>query len=75
MVAVAAALIAGTGLRMIAALRNNVMGPLACCFFGSLTVFAVGVLRLPLVLSMAGVGLLACSWAYTQFADFREFEK
>jgi chromate transporter len=73
--AVAAALIAGTGLRMIAALRNNVMGPLACCFVGSLTVLAVGVLQLPLVLSMAGVGLLACSWAYTQLADFREVEK
>ena len=73
--AVAAALIAGTGLRMIAALRNNVMGTLACCFFGSLTVLAVGVLRLPLALSMAGVGLLACSWAYAQLADFREFEQ
>jgi chromate transporter len=73
--AVAAALIAGTGLRMIAALRKNVMGPLACCFFGSLTVLAVAVLRLPLALSMAGVGLVACSWAYTQLAEFKEFEQ
>jgi chromate transporter len=64
--AVAAGLIAATGLKLIGALQKNVMGMLACGAFAAMTFVAVAVLRLPLAWVLLGVGTLACAWAYRQ---------
>ncbi len=64
--AVAAGLIAATGLKLIAALKKNVMGALACWAFAALTFIAIGWLRLPLVGVLLGLGGLAGLWAWRQ---------
>lgn len=64
--AVAAGLIAATGIKLIAALKTNVMGSLVCTVLAVLTFVAVAWLRIPLVWVLLGVGGLACVWAYRQ---------
>lgn len=64
--AVAAGLIAATGLKMVTALSTNVMGRGVCGAIAALTFVAVGLWRLPLVGVLGGVGGLACLWAYRQ---------
>ncbi len=62
--AVAAGLIAATGIKLVAALHNNPMGHLACGLFAGLTFLAVGLLRLPLLWVLLSLGVAACLWAY-----------
>lgn len=62
--AVAVGLIAATGLKLSIALHNNSMGLTACVLFALLTFIGVGLLRLPLVWVILGLGTLACSFAY-----------
>jgi len=62
--AVSAGLIAGTGFKLIAALRSNVMGVAACAAFGFVTFIAIAVLRIPLIAVLLGLGLPATLWAY-----------
>lgn len=64
--AVAAGLITATGLKLIGALKSNVMGVLVCWTLASLTFVAIALLRVPLAWVLSGVGLLACGWAYRQ---------
>ena len=64
--AVAAGLIAATGIKLIAALKTNVMGSPVCTVLAVLTFVAVAWLRIPLVWVLLGVGGLACVWAYRQ---------
>lgn len=64
--AVAAGLIAATGIKMIAALGTNVMGRTVCAGIAALTFVAVGIWRLPLAWVLGGIGGLACLWAYRQ---------
>lgn len=66
--AVAAGLIAATGLKMLPALRKNAMGRPACAVIGALTFAAIAVLRLPLVAVLLGLGLPACLWAWYRMA-------
>ena len=47
--AVAAGLIAATGIKLIAALKRNVMGRLACAALASITFVAIALARVPLV--------------------------
>lgn len=62
--AVAAGLIAASGLRLIGALQHNPMGKTACIGFAALSFVAVGLLRIPLAWVLLGMGCVACAWAY-----------
>ena len=64
MSAVSAGLIAGTGFKLVAALRTNAMGVTACAVFGIATFIAIGMLRSPLIVVLLGLGLPATFWAY-----------
>ena len=62
--AAVAGLIAATGLRLLGALRQNVMGLVACALFCIATFLAIALLRLPLAGVLLGVGGVACGWAW-----------
>ena len=64
MSAVSAGLIAGTGLKLIAALRTNAMGIAACVVISVATFIAIAVLRVPLIGVLLGLGVPATYWAY-----------
>lgn len=64
--AVAAGLIAATGLKLVSALKKNVMGALVCWALAAITFIAIALLRIPLVWVLLVVGGLACVWAYRQ---------
>ena len=64
--AVAAGLIAATGLKMLPALRNSAMGRPACVIIAVLTFAAIAVVRVPLVGVLLGLGFPACIWAWYQ---------
>jgi chromate transporter len=67
--AVAAGLIAATGIKLAAALKKNVMGYLACGTLAALTFVAIALLRVPLLWVLLGAGGLACAWAYRQLGQ------
>lgn len=62
--AVAAGLIAAAGLKMVPALRSNVMGQPAALLFLAITFVAVAWLRIPLLWVLLGVGGSACIWTW-----------
>lgn len=62
--AVAAGLIAATGLRLSGALLNNVLGLRLCMAFGALCFVAIAWLRWPLFYVLFGLGSVACVLAY-----------
>ena len=64
MAAVSAGLITATGIKLIAGLRGNVLGPLACLLLGGLCFVAIAWLRLPLawVLLVLGTAGMALAW-------------
>ena len=62
--AVSAGLIAGTGLKLISALKSNPMGRWACFVLALLTVVAIAWLRIPLAWVLMGLGIPAVVWAY-----------
>ena len=62
--AVAAGLIAATGLKLIPALFRNVLGLGLCAFFGIVCFVAVALLRWPLVYVLLGLGAVACIAAF-----------
>lgn len=64
--AVAAGLIAATGIKLIAALQKNVMGALACGVLAALTFVAVALMHVPLVWVLLVLGGVAYAWAYWQ---------
>ena len=64
--AVAAGLITATGLKLVHAMRSNVMGTTICWAFAAITFIAVLVFHLPLALVIAVIGGTACLWAYRQ---------
>lgn len=66
--AVAAGLITATGLKLGKALPQNPMGLPLCLLLAGLTFVAVGLLRLPLVWVLLGLGGLACVVAYIKLA-------
>ncbi len=55
--AVSAGLIAGTGFKLFAALRQNPMGRWVCALLAVATFAAIGLLRVPLVWVLLGLGL------------------
>ena len=64
MAAVAAGLIAATGLKLFGALQKNVLGLPLCIALGVLCFVAVGLLRWPLAYVLLGLGGVACTLAY-----------
>ena len=62
--AVAAGLIAATGLKLFPALRNNPLGIRLCITFVSLCFFAIALMRWPLAYVLLGFGVPACLLAY-----------
>lgn len=61
--AVAAGLIAGTGLKLAATLRSNPMGRASCLVFLGAAFALVALLRWPLAWVLPGLGLMAWVWA------------
>ena len=66
--AVAAGLIAATGLKLFGALQKNVLGLPLCIALGVLSFIAIGLLRWPLAYVLLGLGGLACAVAYKKLA-------
>lgn len=64
--AVAAGMIAATGLRLMGALGSNVMGAAVCWALAALTFVAIGIFRIPLAWVLLGIGGPAWVWAYRQ---------
>ena len=69
--AVAAGLFTATGIKLIGALKTNVMGKLACTLLAFGTFVTVALLRVPLVWVLLGIGGLAFAWAYRQIGQLR----
>ena len=65
--AVAAGLIAAVGLKLVKALRSNVMGIGVCIALAAMTFVAIAILRIPLAWVLLSLGVLATGWAYRQF--------
>ena len=66
--AVAAGLVAATGLKLTGALAKNAMGLGICIALAVLTFVAIAVLRWPLAWVLPGIGVPACLWAWTRLA-------
>ncbi len=66
---VAAGLITATGLKLIPALRKNVMGIPANIALAAVTFVAIALLRIPLAWVLLGVGLAACAFAYVRLGS------
>ena len=62
--AVAAGLIAATGLKLFGALQKNVLGLPLCITLGVLCFIAIALLRWPLAYVLLGLGGLACAIAF-----------
>lgn len=72
--AVAAGMIAGTGLKLIAALKQNPMGAPVCYALAAITFVAIALLRIPLAWVLLGVGGSACAWTYRQLGALRQIK-
>lgn len=64
--AVAAGLIAATGIKLMSALKHNPMGLPMCGAVMLVTFVCVSFVRWPLIWVLLGVGSVACAWAYGQ---------
>jgi chromate transporter len=66
--AVSAGLIAGTGIKLISALKANPMRMPVCIALAAMSFVGVALLRLPLAWVLLGTGALGCGWAWVQLA-------
>jgi chromate transporter len=66
--AVSAGLIAGTGIKLISALKTNPMRMPVCIALAALSFAGVALLRLPLAWVLLGTGVLGYGWAWRQLA-------
>jgi chromate transporter len=73
--AVAAGMIAATGIKLISALKFNPMGIVACTAVMVATFVGVSLLRWPLLGVLLGIGSLACAWAYVQLTKQAKTER
>jgi chromate transporter len=64
--AVAAGMIAATGLKLFGALKQNVLGALVCYALAAITFVAIALLRMPLIWVLLGLGGVGALWAYRQ---------
>jgi chromate transporter len=68
--AVAAGMIAATGVKLAVSLKQNSMGSLICYALAAITFVAIAILRIPLVWVLLVVGGTACAWAHHQLKKF-----
>jgi chromate transporter len=73
--AVSAGLIAAVGLRLISALKANVMSAGVCIALAALTFIAIAILKIPLVWVLLGLGSVATFWAYRQLGAIEQAGK
>jgi len=66
--AVAAGLIMGTGIKLLSALRKNVLGPVLAFTFAALMFACIALLRIPLAWMLGGLGAVACTLAWRRLA-------
>ncbi|MEY4427143.1 MAG: hypothetical protein RL535_1441, partial [Pseudomonadota bacterium] len=64
--AVSAGLIAAVGLRLVTALKTNVMSVSVCIALAAMTFISVAIIRVPLAWVLLGLGAVATLWAYRQ---------
>jgi len=64
MTAVAAGLIAATGLKLLGVLKKNPMGIRMCIALGAICFAAIALLRWPLIYALLGLGGVACVLTY-----------
>jgi chromate transporter len=64
--AVSAGLIAAVGLRLVTALKENVMSASVCIALAAMTFIAIAIIRVPLAWVLLGLGAVATLWAYRQ---------
>lgn len=73
--AVSAGLIAAVGLRLVTALKANVMSAGVCIALATMTFIAIAILRIPLAWVLLGLGALATLWAYRQIGAIEQSNK
>jgi chromate transporter len=73
--AVSAGLIAAVGLRLITALKANVMSAGVCIALAATTFIAIAILRIPLAWVLLGLGSVATYWAYRQLGAIEQVAK
>ena len=66
--AVAAGLILSTGVKLLPALRRNPLGMGTALGFAALTFAAIAVLRVPLIVVLAALGVVSCALAWKKLA-------
>jgi chromate transporter len=66
--AVAAGLITATGLKLVPALKKNVMGVPLCVALGVASFVTIALLKLPLAWVLVGLGGIGCTAAYRKLA-------
>ena len=64
---IAAGVFAATGLRLFAALKQNILGDSVCWVLAAMTFIAIALLRVPLVWVLLVLGGAGALWAYRQF--------
>jgi chromate transporter len=64
--AVAAGMIAATGLKLFEALKENILGAPVCWTLAAMTFVAIALLRVPLIWVLLGLGGAGALWAYRQ---------
>lgn len=69
--AVVAGLIVATGLKLMPALKRNVMGVAVCAVFAVFTFIAIALLRIPLVWVLLGLGGAGSFWSWRQLGQVR----
>ena len=69
--AVASGLIIATGLKLIEAMKKNVMGSTACFALAGMTFVAIALMRIPLIWVLLILGSLASGWAYRQLGKIQ----
>lgn len=70
--AVAAGMIAATGLKLLSALKHNALGAPVCWTLAAATFIAIALLKLPLIWVLLGLGGLAALWAYRQLGRLEQ---
>jgi chromate transporter len=63
--AAAAGLIGAAAIKMLSGLKKNILGPLICWALIAMTFITVGLLRIPLIYTVLGLGVPAFAYAWT----------
>ena len=69
--AVVAGLIVATGLKLMPALKTNVMGVAVCVALAVLTFIAIALMRIPLIWVLLGLGGAGSLWSWRQLGRLR----